>query len=393
MTGFDKTGIHPLNRQRILDQLSKKQRLKPEPKVPSLMLKEDRFAASKATVTHLIDKYPHVLSSPTRCALNTLDGVVNEAILTKHAVEAEILKTKKKRAKTDDTMRRRYVRPPLNGPYKSVEICDIEKLASERTRKEWAQSQAREKAHHLREARKQVKELKEQWRQDPNGKGKKLWNTWFEEWKERNAEDFILLDEDNPLWHPPKWAIDLGRSRPNLEADWNNAYIGGFDVHLERPLQQVRITSTPDSDDIPIILDRPLHSTTHNPVSLEPELPEFPHESEDDGDHDEDYADSLPEVSSPLAMWPLAPSPTSTSRVPPRTSSEPVELNPPKYTGESQVNYIMRTVFNKGPTAPGGLFAPGGRFWQGGEDTSGGNHVHTPVDPMLEYEDVSDWDK
>jgi hypothetical protein len=95
------------------------------------MPKEDRFAASKATVTHLIDKYPHVLSSPTRCALNTLDGVVNEAILTKHAVEAEILKTKKKRAKTDDTMRRRYVRPPLNGPYKSVEIYDIGKLASE----------------------------------------------------------------------------------------------------------------------------------------------------------------------------------------------------------------------------------------------------------------------
>jgi hypothetical protein len=77
MTGFDKTGIHPLNRQRIFDQLSKKQRLKPEPKVPSLMPKED------ATITHLIDKYPHVLSSPTRCALNTLDGVVNEAILTK----------------------------------------------------------------------------------------------------------------------------------------------------------------------------------------------------------------------------------------------------------------------------------------------------------------------
>jgi hypothetical protein len=56
------------------------------------------------------------------------------------------------------------------------------------------------KVHHLREARKQVKELKEQWRQDPTyGRGKKLWVTWFEEWKERNSEDFILLDEDNPL--------------------------------------------------------------------------------------------------------------------------------------------------------------------------------------------------
>jgi len=108
------------------------------------MPKEDRFAASKATVTHLIDKYPHVLSSPTRCALNTLDGVVNEAILTKHAVEAEILKTKKKRAKTDDTMRRRYVRPPLNGPYKSVEIYDIEK-AGKRANKEGMGSVAGER--------------------------------------------------------------------------------------------------------------------------------------------------------------------------------------------------------------------------------------------------------
>jgi hypothetical protein len=51
------------------------------------------------------------------------------------------------------------------------------------------------------------------------------------------------------------------------------------------------------------------------------------------------------------------------------------------------MNYILRTVFNKGPTAPGGVWAPGGRFGQGGEDTSGGNHmVHTPVDPVLEYE-------
>jgi hypothetical protein len=66
----------------------------------------------------------------------------------------------------------------------------------------------------------------------------------------------------------------------------------------------------------------------------------------------------------------------------PVQSPEPVDLNPPKYTGESQMNYILRTVFNKEPTAPGGVWAPGGRFGQGGEDTSGGNHiVHTPVDP------------
>ena len=124
----------------------------------------------------------------------------------------------------------------MNGLYKNVEIYDIEKLASERTRKEWAQSQAREKAHHLREARKQVKELKEQWRQDPTAKAKSFGIPGSRSGKNAMPKTLFFLDEDNPLWHPPKLAIDLGRSRPNLEADWNNACFGGFDVHLERTI-------------------------------------------------------------------------------------------------------------------------------------------------------------
>jgi hypothetical protein len=48
---------------------------------------ENRYQNAKSTITYVIDRYGLLFSSPTRQVLKNVDSSVNEAILTKMALE------------------------------------------------------------------------------------------------------------------------------------------------------------------------------------------------------------------------------------------------------------------------------------------------------------------
>ncbi|RSL38778.1 hypothetical protein CEP51_016883, partial [Fusarium floridanum] len=260
MSGFEKSGMWPVDRKPILAFLEQKalQAQKSiNPALPSLLPDEARFHRASVVTKHISEKYHDVMSSPSRAGLRTVRKVVTEASLLNDTVNAYVDDRRARLEKAYHQKKRGKQVKPQGDFSLSVSIDDIKRQQEE------AISESREKEirAQLRAQRtfviQEMKKIKDEWRQDPwafiNGTRMKLQKPdsfYFDTGLPPEVRESIRRANFGPK---PLNAVDwsaLARSDDDLEITVQRpaaAEIDGDDEEEEE--EQLRLIEMPAFDD------------------------------------------------------------------------------------------------------------------------------------------------
>ncbi|RMI92895.1 hypothetical protein CDV36_016574, partial [Fusarium kuroshium] len=254
MSGFEKSGMWPVDRKPILAFLEQKalQAQKSiNPALPSLLPDEARFHRASVVTKHISEKYHDVMSSPSRAGLRTVRKVVTEASLLNDTVNAYVDDRRARLEKAYHQKKRGKQVKPQGDFSLSVSIDDIKTTT---------------RGGYLGE----MKKIKDEWRQDPwafiNGTRMKLqWDQWLRHHgRDVEKPDSFYFDTGLPpevresirranFGPKPLNAVDwsaLARSDDDLEITVQRpaaAEIDGDDEEEEE--EQLRLIEMPAFDD------------------------------------------------------------------------------------------------------------------------------------------------
>lgn len=196
MTGFEDTGLWPINRQMVLRQIQEKRPTRMQPALPSLLPKEQRFAEAIRTTDHIATKYLDQFSSPTRERFQHVASTTREAVLLYDHIQDQKQADREREERLSKKMRRRVYKIPTDGDKQSLSKAELAQLAAQRHAKEQQIERAKQ-LKVLKSHRKTIKQLQEIWRGE--AKGKVTWRRWLEQYKEDHKEEFIPLESKHPL--------------------------------------------------------------------------------------------------------------------------------------------------------------------------------------------------
>ena len=104
LTGFNDTGIWPVDRTKVLVQLTDKQRIIDTSRYPLLLPAENCHIQAKAAIVHIKHKYAPDFSSPSQWAFGIVESTLEEGTLLYGASQVQALATKQKKDKIDNTI-------------------------------------------------------------------------------------------------------------------------------------------------------------------------------------------------------------------------------------------------------------------------------------------------
>jgi hypothetical protein len=201
LTGFEETGLWPIDEEQILLKITVKQHTAIQPRFPCLMPAEDRHESAKSAISWVITRYGPEMSSPTRQSLNLVDSSINEAILLKAKLDQQREFELQMKQRKNNKMRRRIIRPTAH--LLSIDGHSME-LISQASRDQEREVQRRKAYNHWKkECRLRDQDQKKYW-QD-NLKGQITWKKYQEQLRHDN-DDYIPFEDDKP---EPTWFIDL----------------------------------------------------------------------------------------------------------------------------------------------------------------------------------------
>lgn len=337
MSGFERAGLYPIDRDVILGQLKRKQRRDPKPAIPSLMPDEQLPITAKAAMPSIKKRF-QLFSSPTRRALPAIETTIEKYILLDRARQQDLLAAERRKAKTNDKMSRRVLKPQ---PGKiSIDGFEMELQAAERRRCEAEEEHKKQERLIKRMMNAQLREQEELWRRaDPAIRGKK--KDWLKRWID--SEEIIYFQPDHPdyeRWHPapqPLFEIDLSRGVEGIPAIPQGQQL----------VIDVSSDGLEDPQPVPISPCSPLVDTTYPVTPLQASdyagFPGGQDEESDPEDELEEYNSSPPIYHNTSAQ--VAGVPATPSRLP-QGPSTPVS---PQRQGESGYQWMQRSLFSRLP--------------------------------------------
>ncbi|KAL8407761.1 hypothetical protein RB594_006558 [Gaeumannomyces avenae] len=219
LTGFEDSGIWPLNAMPVLNKLTGNKAAIDTPRLPEALPSESRHESAKYAAGQITSKYKHLtelMSSPTRRGLKDLATSANEVIVFQQDAQRERRKRDARLKRLANARIQRTVKSSDNQFATPITLNELREREAEKRLEDTRKEMKRQRVAFLKILRKQREGHLQTWR----AAGYKHEGQRVTKQKYLDlvgfTDEYIALDTGNKNWHPdptPLWALDTSRQK------------------------------------------------------------------------------------------------------------------------------------------------------------------------------------